>query len=286
MIWRAVNRHLNCKRTVDSHHAELEIKGCILFHITFFEILKPTSGKRLTEMWPCGELHSDGQENKSKPRQIRESALTASFQNRVNIHPKFADEVLQIMAIPCNELPDSKMQAIFWTMICLRPSQFPHLDYSENIDDLARRRTHEMIDEMSDFIHKALLAVVGRWEEIAEYFDEILSEKKGLLNPQYHDSLLTDDGAFSRSKKYFWALGFLEEAGNSISHNILQTERFVALMKSIRTATKMEHRDFQQRMKKHDLTVQKLQELQIRFRHKKKEVMALRDGVSHRLQKS
>ena len=190
------------------------------------------------------------------------------------------------MAVPSTELPGSKVRAIFWTMICLRPSQFPHLDYSENIDDLARGRTHEIIDEMSDFIHKAILAVVGRWEEIAEYFDEILSEKKGLLNPQYHDSLLTDDGAFSRSKKYFWALGFLEEAGNSISHNISQTERFVALMKSNSGSTKMARREFQQRIKKHGLEIQKLQALKTKFRHKKEEAMALRDGVSHTLQKA
>jgi hypothetical protein len=141
-----------------------------------------------------------------------------------------------------------------------------------------------MIDEMSGFIHNALLAVVNRWEELADYFDEILSEKKGLLNPDYHDSLLTDDGAFSRSKKYFWAIGFLEEAGNSISANILQVKRFAELMKSTPPGTEKVQNVFQERIKKHSLVVQKLQALKIRFRYKKEEAMALRDGVSYQIQ--
>jgi hypothetical protein len=185
------------------------------------------------------------------------------------------------MAIPSNDFPSSKFREIFWTMICLRPSQFPHLYYSEKIDDLTRGHTHEMIDEMSGFVRNALLAVVNRWEELADYFDEILSEKKGLLNPNYHDSLLTDDGAFSRSKKYFWAIGFLEEAGNSISANTLQVKRFVELMKSNPPGTETARKDFQQGIKKHSLSIQKLQALKTRFRHKKEEAMALRDGVSY-----
>ena len=141
-----------------------------------------------------------------------------------------------------------------------------------------------MIDEMSGFIHDALVAVISRWEEIAEYFDEILSEKKGLLNPQYHDSLLTDDGAFSRSKKYFWAIGFLEEAVNSISDNISQMRRFVDLMESNPPCTETVRREFQQRIQKHSLTIGKLRTLKVRFRYKKEEAMALRDGVSYEFQ--
>lgn len=80
MIWRAVKCHLKCQRTGDTHHVELETKGCILFNVTFFEILKRSPGRQLTELWPCGDLHSDGQKKRRKPRQLRESALTASIQ--------------------------------------------------------------------------------------------------------------------------------------------------------------------------------------------------------------
>jgi hypothetical protein len=137
-----------------------------------------------------------------------------------------------------------------------------------------------MIDEMNEFIHKALLGVLSRWEEIAGYFDEILSEKKGLLNLKYHDSLLTDDGTFSRSKKYFWAIGFLEEVGCSISDNIYQVERFVEFMKLNALDAVGGSHQFQSRIKKHCGTIQKLHSLRMRFKHKKEEAMALRDGVS------
>jgi hypothetical protein len=38
-----------------------------------------------------------------------------------------------------------------------------------------------MVDDMSDLVYKGLLTVVGRWEEIAEYFDELsyLLRRKG-----------------------------------------------------------------------------------------------------------
>lgn len=71
MVWRAVRSHLRCRRAAEANHAELLTKGCVLFHVTFYEILDRDYEAGLRELWPCGELHSDGQK-----RRIRESALT------------------------------------------------------------------------------------------------------------------------------------------------------------------------------------------------------------------
>ena len=133
---------------------------------------------------------------------------------------------------------------------------------------------------MSDIVYKGLLTVVGRWEEIAEYSDKLLVEKKGLLNPEYHDSSLSDDKTFSRSKRYFWVIEFLKEAGNSISDNIYQAERFMELIKANPLEAKTAEREFQLRLKHHLTVLQKLDALKTRFRRKKEEAMALRDGVS------
>jgi hypothetical protein len=140
-----------------------------------------------------------------------------------------------------------------------------------------------MVDDMSDIVYKSLLTVVSRWEEIGEYFDELLVEKKGLLNPEYHDSLLSDDKTFSRSKRYFWAIEFLKEAGNSISDNIHQAERFVELIQSNPPEIKTAGREFQLRQKHHLSVIQKLEALKTRFKRKKEEAMALRDGVRQTL---
>jgi hypothetical protein len=56
-------------------HAALETKGWILFHVTFYEILQSQGENQLSELWPCGELHSD-QYRQGRPRKIRESTLT------------------------------------------------------------------------------------------------------------------------------------------------------------------------------------------------------------------
>jgi hypothetical protein len=77
MLWRAALCHLRCQRVADAHHAEFLTKGCALFHVTFYEILDSDDGKPPTELWPCGELHSDGNEPGTR-RRIRESALTVS----------------------------------------------------------------------------------------------------------------------------------------------------------------------------------------------------------------
>ena len=78
MVWRIVRCHLRCFRISDSHHVELQTKDCISFHITFYEVLKRNYQTCLTELWPCGKLHSDGQSHAKPARKIRESALTVS----------------------------------------------------------------------------------------------------------------------------------------------------------------------------------------------------------------
>jgi len=138
-----------------------------------------------------------------------------------------------------------------------------------------------MLDDMSDLVHRGLLTVIGKWEEIAEYFDSLLVEKKGLLDPDYHDSLLTDDGGFTRSKMYFWAIEFLKEAESSILENISQARRFINLLSANPPAWKMSRTAFAMRLKKHRIVLQKLGSLRKRFRDKQDEAKALRDGVGN-----
>ena len=168
-------------------------------------------------------------------------------------------------------------------MLCLRPQHFPHLYYSESRDDLTRGRTHEMLDDMSDMVYCSCLAVIDRWDEIAGYFDALLAEKNGLLNPHYHDSLLTDDGAFTRSKKYFWAIEFLKEAESSVLDNISQTQRFLDLLIANPPTTDLARSAFATRVKKHHISLQKLESLRKGFKSKQDEAKALRDGVSRKL---
>ena len=138
-----------------------------------------------------------------------------------------------------------------------------------------------MLDDMSGLVHKSLLTIIGSWEEIADYFDNLLVEKNGLLNPDYHDSLLTDDSTFTRSKKYFWAIEFLKVAESSVLDNIDQTGRFIDLLNANPPASEVARKAFVMLLKKHYVNLQKLKALRIRFRCKQDEAKALRDGVGH-----
>jgi len=146
---------------------------------------------------------------------------------------------------------------------------------------------HEMIDDMSDVTQKCLVSVLDRWEEIAKFFDELLCEKRALFDPNYHDTLLTDDVALSRSKKYFWAIEFLKELEKSVNDNISQVDRFAAFLRANPPPANRNPRDFSSRLRKQYAALAKLEALRVRFASKREEAVALRDGVgSHKLRQA
>lgn len=183
------------------------------------------------------------------------------------------------MAIPSVEWDSSPARAVFWTILYMRPHQFPHPHYFEKRDDFSQGKTHEMINAMSEFVHKSLLSVIERWEEIAEYFDRILCEREALLDPDYHDSLLTDDEVFSRSKKYFWAIEFLKEVDKSISDNIRQAEQFAKNLRATVPKCETVQGRYRSCLHKHNAVQDRFEALKARFSQKKDEAIALRDGV-------
>lgn len=94
VLWRAVKCHLRCMRVSESEHAALETKGWVLFHVTFYEILPSQTENPLSELWPCGELHSD-RYRQGKPRKIRESTLTVGTGSSLILHAKQYSRSLQ-----------------------------------------------------------------------------------------------------------------------------------------------------------------------------------------------
>lgn len=164
-------------------------------------------------------------------------------------------------------------------MMCLRPMNFPHAYYFERRDDLGQGNLHEMVDDMSDVVLTCLRAVLDKWEELAEYFDEVLCEKRALFHPAFHDTLLTDDVALSRSKKYFWAIEFLKEMEKSVQDNIRQLDRLSQLLRANPPPVGRSSRDFEARLRKQEGALAKLEALRVRFTQKREEAVALRDGL-------
>ena len=77
-------------------------------------------------------------------------------------------------------------------------------------------------------IGQGLERIADRWAEFLSYFDYILDSNDFLMKPAEHDNLLFDDGAFSRSRRYFWAIDCLSEFDISITDNITQWELYKA----------------------------------------------------------
>lgn len=79
-----------------------------------------------------------------------------------------------------------------------------------------------------NLIGQGLERIADRWADFLSYFDYILDGGDSLMKPAEHDNLLFDDGAFSRSRRYFWAIDCLSEFELTITDNITQWELYKA----------------------------------------------------------
>jgi hypothetical protein len=126
--------------------------------------------------------------------------------------------------------------------------------------------------------NKALETVASYWQQILDYFEAFIGEKDTFLDPERHDSLLSDDEAFSRSKKYFWAITTLRELNLSISDNLFQIQRLLDLKAPVwvrntpGSAFEEEQSTLRDRYRE-------MEEIAVKLREKRQEAVDLRDGV-------
>ncbi len=125
-----------------------------------------------------------------------------------------------------------------WTLLVLAPDYFFNdQNTSFPMSDSSSGRTEALgytlgrLTEPGAEIHligQGLEKITQRWADFLSYFDYILDGGDSLMKPAEHDELLFDDGAFSRSRKYFWAIDCLSEFELAITDNIVQWELYKA----------------------------------------------------------
>jgi hypothetical protein len=120
----------------------------------------------------------------------------------------------------------------------------------------------------------------SKLKELLEYFQELVSEKSALFNPDLHDSLLSDDETFSRSKTYFWAINMLREIEISISRNIKQIEDCINTWPRLNSSEENDRDRARRAEKQLRPSIEKLTALRDKFKAMREEAQALRDGVS------
>ena len=125
-------------------------------------------------------------------------------------------------------------------------------------------------------IGQGLERIADRWAGFLSYFDYILDGGDFLMKPAEHDNLLFDDGAFSRSRRYFWAIDCLSEFELSITDNITQWE----LYKAARVSSMNNLPEYDQRQLAFaERQYRVLQNQRESFRQKLASTKALRDAV-------
>ena len=128
--------------------------------------------------------------------------------------------------------------ARFWTLLVLAPNGFFNehsVLFPTKTAEIGFDATKIIVDPLGKltqagaelkFIGQGLEKISERWSEFQAYFDYMLDSGSSLMHPSDHDNLLFDDGSFSRSRKYFWAIDCLTEFDVSITDNLRQWEQY------------------------------------------------------------
>ena len=175
-----------------------------------------------------------------------------------------------------------------WTMLVLAPCKF----FDENNASfptraLAPGRAQALghsLGKLSrlgaelNLIGQGLERISERWAEFQSFFDYILDSGDSLMQPAEHDNLLFDDGSFSRSRRYFWAIDCLSEFDVSISDNITQWEQYKAAISPLLDKGYLKQLDYLQ-FRNAERQSRILQNQREYFRQKLAATRALRDAV-------
>ena len=182
--------------------------------------------------------------------------------------------------------PVTKEMNRYWTLLVLAPDHFfndkntsfpmgPSSPSRAQASGYTLGRLTQPGAELH-LIGQGLEKIADRWADFLSYFDYILDSGDFLMKPAEHDNLLFDDGAFSRSRRYFWAIDCLSEFELSITDNINQWELYkAARVSSIDSLP--EHDQRQVAFAERQYRV--LQNQRESFRQKLASTKALRDAV-------
>ncbi|CAF9941909.1 MAG: hypothetical protein ALECFALPRED_009380 [Alectoria fallacina] len=215
-LWEHLDYHLQTKRRgITTNPYANAWNG---FHTNFYEIREVTEWQ-VKELWKHGPLYGH-----PLGWHFRKCAYT--------IYSPVSVDTLQHTE---NVLMDTNRH---WTLLVLAPDRFfndKNTSFPMSASSPGRAqalgyslgRLTQPGAELN-LIGQGLERIADRWAEFLSYFDYILDGGDSLMKPAEHDNLLFDDGAFSRSRRYFWAIDCLSEFEISITDNITQWELYKA----------------------------------------------------------
>ncbi|TAQ87975.1 hypothetical protein B7494_g3704 [Chlorociboria aeruginascens] len=290
--WHMIRIHLECTRipgsrsanpynSISNHEDRSQQRA---FSITFLEILPGRSYLTEASWWKIGQLFNDD----GKEYLFRRSA----FSVHVEAGSRYDGKTL-VSSDPPGLTP-------LYTVLLLVPQGFSNPSKVEmELEETLESNTQ--IEAELHCIVKGLTGVIQRWSYLDRYLENLLVED--FMEPSDYAKLLFDDENFSRSQKYFWAIGCLGEFDTNISDNIKQLDLYTAariqpllarpdlaerldaaclnppqgMTSQERGACRLE--EFMELIKKADHARESLVNLQSQFRKTLETVKALRDGL-------
>ena len=263
-LWDHLDYHLQTKRRGTTINPYLNVWNG--FHTDFYEVREVTEWS-VRELWKHGPLYGH--------------PLGWHFR-------KCAYTIYAPVGSEAGRSPGQDLTKVnrHWTLLILAPDYFfndKNTSFPMSASSPGRAQafgfTLGKLTEPGAELHligQGLERITQRWADFLSYFDYILDGGDSLMKPAEHDNLLFDDGAFSRSRKYFWAIDCLSEFELSITDNITQWELYkAARVPPPKDLPELDHRQliFAERQ------YRVLQNQRESFRQKLASTKALRDAV-------
>ncbi|OBT61863.1 hypothetical protein VE03_08813 [Pseudogymnoascus sp. 23342-1-I1] len=138
----------------------------------------------------------------------------------------------------------------------------------------------------SMFIAQSVEVIVDHWQKL---YDEVRKECDGenvsFMDGERYVHLLYDDGAFRRSRLYFWAVGCLSSFEQGVAETLWELDRFRTEVDDkskpgIRAASEAQGRKnvYKQEMENFDRAKKRLEGIYGQLEKKRDEMKVLRDG--------
>lgn len=136
-----------------------------------------------------------------------------------------------------------------------------------------------MAKSVSSVLNSAYLG----WTSLADYVEHMLGTGDEIFDLEAQDNLIFDDDLYTRSRRYFWVINWLNESENRLQENMQTWTGYRdQLVDPAGERTKLssdEKKDFEEAIRKCDELLACLQKTKNQFEEQRTKAIALRDGV-------
>lgn len=281
-VMDAVNWHLLCHQHQPQPFGKFGY-GSRPIHFTWHSLVEPR-WRMPSSHWPMGEFYLD------KTFQLQKQAFTIVYIPALDWdgdHDSSPPDPSEFG----EQKDETDYHSHVWTILALQP---PGEDRYEWTQPRSPKRVSPNNVAILNILEHGLQLASEAHRAMADAFDKEFGSESLITDPDSHDKLLIDDDNFSRSRKYFWSVNFLETAMAQIDQTEQEIDIFLKTMEKRIRSSWISGRTLRLRVKSREecgkiadaqvenlkKCINELQVIRSRFDKTRKRVLVLRDGVS------